>query len=221
MLTLSESIGRGARAIRVDAGLTLEEVAKSARLFGLAWSTGKVSDLESGRIAATLPTLLAVTAALGFAVGRPVSPGELLAGDGRIAINDQLSIDVSVARSVFSDTGLEVNVMTDVAGVADTALQGVLAGIAIRKNWPVWAREVNPRLVYDVHTAFRESDHRMCRLVGVDDTLGAAAMTRLWSRTFTAERDHRAGPGANPQKRGQVARGLKGQLQKVIDDGDC
>ncbi len=32
---------------------------------------------------------------------------------------------------------------------------------------------------------------------------------QLWGRAFSEERDNRAGPGANPQKRGRVARELQ------------
>jgi hypothetical protein len=66
----------------------------------------------------------------------------------------------------------------------------------------------------------RKSDERMCKNIGVDAFLGAAAMTALWRRTFTAERDNRAGPDANAQRRGQISRQLKADLQEVINDGN-
>jgi hypothetical protein len=60
------------------------------------------------------------------------------------------------------------------------------------------------------------------RSLGVDQYLGAAAMAALWRRTFTVERDHRAGPGSNAQRRGQISRHVKAELQEVIHDGkDC
>jgi hypothetical protein len=67
---------------------------------------------------------------------------------------------------------------------------------------------------------FSESDARMCKNIGVDHFLGATAMAALWGRTFSAERDHRAGPGANAQRRGQISRRLKAELQEVINDGN-
>jgi hypothetical protein len=45
-------------------------------------------------------------------------------------------------------------------------------------------------------------------------------MAALWRRTFTAERDNRAGPDANAQRRGQISRQLKADLQEVINDGN-
>ena len=58
----------------------------------------------------------------------------------------------------------------------------------------------------------------MCKNIGVETDIGAAAMAKLWGRTFVAERDRRAGPDANSQKRGQISRQLKAELQKVLAD---
>jgi hypothetical protein len=79
---------------------------------------------------------------------------------------------------------------------------------------------VKPDLRRDVLRDLNESDARMCKNIGVDQVLAAAAMAALWCRTFTAERDHRAGPDANAQRRGQISRQLKADLQEVINDGN-
>ena len=71
-----------------------------------------------------------------------------------------------------------------------------------------------------VRGTLRESDMRMCKSIGVDLAIGAAAMDKLWGRPFSAERDHRAEPGANAQRKGQISRRLKAELQKVVNDGD-
>ena len=61
---------------------------------------------------------------------------------------------------------------------------------------------------------FREADARACRDIGVTRERGATMMARLWGRTFTEERDGRAGPDANAQRRGQISRALKTELAK-------
>jgi hypothetical protein len=48
----------------------------------LPWTSGRVGDFEAGRTAPSLPTLIAAAAALGDAIGRPVSLAELVAGNG-------------------------------------------------------------------------------------------------------------------------------------------
>jgi hypothetical protein len=70
-----------------------------------------------------------------------------------------------------------------------------------------------------VALAFRESDARICKSLGVDLDDGAAAMAKLWRSTFTTERDRRAGPDANPQRRGRISRQLKAELQKELARG--
>jgi hypothetical protein len=89
-----------------------------------------------------------------------------------------------------------------------------------RFHWSDRLRTVHPDLRQEVLRDFSESDARMCKNIGVDQVLGAAAMAALWRRTFTAERDNRAGPDANAQSRGQISRQLKADLQEVINDGN-
>ena len=68
----------------------------------------------------------------------------------------------------------------------------------------------------DHNQMMSDSDLRMCRNIGVDRDLGAAAMMKLWGKPFTAKRDELTEPGANAQRRGQVSRRLKAELVKVV-----
>jgi hypothetical protein len=52
--------------------------------------------------------------------------------------------------------------------------------------------------------------------IDTDRDLGAALMTKLWDKSFTEKRDQRAEPGANAQRKGQISRELKAELQKVL-----
>jgi hypothetical protein len=67
--------------------------------------------------------------------------------------------------------------------------------------------------------AFREADERMCRTIGVTRERGAAAMYELWGRTFSDERDAQAESDANAQRKGQISRQLKAQLEEEIRRG--
>src|SRR5882757_4643348 len=99
---MAKVIGEGARALRLDAGVTLEQMARAARIYGLLWTSGRVGDFEAGRTAPSLPTLIAAAAALGEAIGRPVSRAELVTGEGQVRINDKLSLDTSALRAALS-----------------------------------------------------------------------------------------------------------------------
>ena len=92
---LARHIGRNARKLRLDAGVTLDQLAQAARFCGLAWNTGNVGHLESGRTSPRLDTLYAVALALHQATGQPVSLADLLAGTGPVQINNKLTVDAS------------------------------------------------------------------------------------------------------------------------------
>jgi transcriptional regulator with XRE-family HTH domain len=216
---VAKVIGEAAKVLRLDADVTLEQMARVAQRYGLPWTSGRVGDFEAGRTAPSLPTLIAATAALGDAIGRPVSLAELVTGEGQVNINYNLSLDRSALRAALS--GGSVNAHAKPMPLATLLTRGLeLLTELSTVDWPKRLRAVNPDLRRDVLRDFSESDGRMCKNIGVDQVLGAAAMAALWQRTFTAERDHRAGPGANAQRRGQISRQLKADLQEVINDGN-
>jgi transcriptional regulator with XRE-family HTH domain len=217
---VAEVIGAGARALRLDADVTLEQMARAARIYGLLWTSGRVGDFESGRTAPSLPTLIAATAALGEAIGRPVSLAELVTGKGQVHINDKLSLDTSALRAALSGETVSAHAIPDFLPAEEMYEMAQLLTSQTRFHWPKRLRAITPDLRSAVLRDFSESDARMCKNIGVDQVLGAAAMAALWRRTFTAERDNRAGPDANAQRRGQISRQLKADLQEVINDGN-
>ena len=188
---MAEIAGANARALRLDAAVTLENFARAVTSCGLPWSTGRVGDFESGRASPSLTTLFAVTAALSDVIGRPVQLADLFGGEGDVAVNARVTVPLSALRAAL--TGEPVHF----AGT------GTLAADVVA-----------------VRGTLRESDMRMCKSIGVDLAIGAAAMDKLWGRPFSTERDHRAEPGANAQRKGQISRQLKAELQKVVNDGD-
>jgi transcriptional regulator with XRE-family HTH domain len=206
-MTMAEIAGRHARALRKDADANLQDFARAMRRYGLAWSTGRVGDFESGRAAPSLATLFAVAAALSDVVGRPVTLPDLFAGAGPVQVNDELSMSLVAVRAALE-------------GKPVTPVKLAAAVIVNAQNLPGWARGIDPKLIARVLGAFVETDERVCKRIGVTTDVGAAAMAKLWRRTLTAERDHRAGPDAKPQRRGQISRQLQIDLQKAIHDGD-
>jgi transcriptional regulator with XRE-family HTH domain len=203
--TVAKVIGANARKLRLDAGVTLDQFALAARSYGLPWSTGRVGDFESGRVLPNLETLYAVAAALGQAIGQPVTLAELLASTGPVAINDKLSVGPAALADAVSGQ--------PVAG--ETGALGVTMGKGFDTK-QIAAGISRQALVRAVLAGFSEADARMCRNIGVTPERGAAAMAKLWRRTFSAERDHRAEPDANAQRRGQISRQLKAELQKAV-----
>lgn len=195
--SISQVIGGNARTLRLEAGGTLEQMARAAKDYDLPWTTGRVGSFERGRFTPTADVLYATAAALGQVIGRPVRLTELLATDKPVRINDKLTIPAAAML------GEVVPIPAEFGG------HGALL---------VKAQKVPPEQY--VRNTFREGDERMCRSLGVDRDTGIAAMAKCWGKAFTARRDELAEPGANAQRRGIIARALKAELQKAIPDGD-
>lgn len=203
--SVAKVAGSRARDLRLGADVTLDQFSRAARNYGLPWSTGRVGDFEAGRAAANLSTLLIAAAALGDVIGRPVSLVELFAGDGDVAVNDRLAVDLSALRAALSGEPVRLQ----------QADERPFFGAE-------WARDhgVGPSLYTRVYNMLRESDVRMCKRIGVSPDVGAALMAKLWGRTFSIERDQLAGDDANAQKRGQISRRLQAELEKVMEQTD-
>jgi transcriptional regulator with XRE-family HTH domain len=204
-IPVAKAVGVNAQAIRRAADVNLEQFALAATLYGLPWTTGRVGDFESGRVSPSFPTLYAVAAALGHAIGRPVSLLELFAGDGPVEINDRLIVDLSELRSALSGEA-----------VSARAKPKAKLSAVVTPNWA----GISPTLHLRVLNDFREADARICKSAGVAPDIGAAVMAKLWRRTFTAKRDQLAGPDANAQRKGQISRQLKAELEKALADGN-
>jgi hypothetical protein len=201
----------GARARKLRGKQTLEDVATAARSYGLRWSTGSVSDFESGKATPSLPTLLVVAAALGDAIGRPVSlTGDLLSGAEFVKINDTVgNIALGKLRGLLSEEPVRLQRPRRAPSSADRLRTRTALELVTGPPGPV-----------AIAQQFRESDMRMCKNIGVSMAVGATAMFELWGRTFVAERDRLAGPSANAQRRGQISRQLKAELQKQVSNGN-
>ena len=173
------------------------------RPYGLRWSTGSVGDFESGRATAiNLATLLAVAAALANVTGRPVTlAADLFVGKGRVRVSDNWDVDLAKLRAALSGRPSRSRPRRHHGG-SDI---GPAAGT----------------VHYRVRGDFRETDEKNSgRASASIPTLAPLRWPSCRSGTFVAERDHRAGPGANAQRRGRISRRLKAELQEVIGDGN-
>jgi transcriptional regulator with XRE-family HTH domain len=221
--SLAEVIGRNVKQMRRRIGATQDDLARYARDVGLRWTASTVGDFEAGRSAPTFATVIAVSTALERAVldvakqrdGEPdlavtlaelVSDSGVIDGEGFVALNDSLD-------------------------VAPKLLQELCRGAVAVLPTGTWharlrshsARDVQAMLDRDVQNMAKRSgltEHRLAQRIGVSPNRLAVASFRLWKRTFSEERDRRAGPGANQQKRGQVSRTLRAELEKALADGN-
>jgi transcriptional regulator with XRE-family HTH domain len=212
---LANVIGLNAKEFRLNAGLTLDEVSRAARGRGLKWTESRVADFEAGRVASpSLNTLLAFVLALSDA-GCPEATLPKLVGyiPGSVQINDSLQLhDVDIVNLLKGQRA-------ERALNADPVVaQGVPSRRTTRDRKIFDRFGANISLLGKVHSSQGAADHRMSKALNIAPMTLARVTATLWNRSFSEERDRRAGPSANAQKRGQVSRALQSELEIAIEE---
>ena len=189
-------IGKNARLLRTNAELTLDQVSIAARMRGLNWSESRVADFESGKVAPNLATLIAFCLALADAGCAEATFPELLRSETPIQINDSLLLSKQQV----------VNLLSGLPGSTMEVGEWVLAQ-QLHRHMPTTVTVIQSGA----------TEKRTWKALGISSTLLADLSAALWNRTFSQERDRRAGKGANAQKRGQVSRQMRKELQAAIE----
>lgn len=216
--SLAVAVGQNCRRIRSVAGVTQDGLARSARGIGLRWTASAVGDFEAGRSSPTFATVLAVTLALNMALRESGQPaGTTLA--------DLVAPDIAAGEQFVA--------LTDSIDVLDTLLVQVCQGQVFHlyegkwraKLQPLGWRETQAMLdgLGDVREILERSgltEHRLAQRLGTDHAHIAKLSLRLWQRTFSEERDSRAGADANQQKKGRISRELRAELERALTDGN-
>lgn len=219
---LAEVVGLNARNHRLRHDATLEDVSRAARRYGLKWSTGRVGDLEGGRMPATLPTLFALAQALGDVTGDRISISDLVWTDGWVEVNPGLTVSGNALKRSVEGEPVEL-VAKDIYGAVEKVF-GIFEDIRRRHNeaWgdvPTELQYMDPQEVERVGAASGVAEQRLCKEYSLKRHVLAALSLHLWGRSFSEERDRRAGEGANAQRRGRVSRELKNEIEAYLESG--
>lgn len=128
--------------------------------------------------------------------------------------------------------------VTDKLHVRAAELEAVCRGEPFRAVYPQFWRSPLHAVIDDVNAMRRRpieqaeaaratllqrsglTEDRLARRLGIDRGRLAGVSFLLWGSTFSEERDRRAGPGANQQKRGRVSRELREELEEALSDGN-
>lgn len=170
----------------------------------------------------TIPTLIALTMAFQSLLRRPITLADLVHHEGRVEINDSISIPAEKLAKFFSSDPVAITA-SDVP--AFTAQASAAAG-AWRHEFfddPEWLEPHKLDLFNGVQEALRTAtgaEERAAKDVGISTTQLVIESVKLWGRGFTEERDARAGENASNQKRGRIARVMKDELRQAISHGD-
>lgn len=223
---LAEVVGRNVRRLRGDA--TTDELAKACRRYGLNWGTGRISDLEHGRVSPRLDTLVVLAHALWDACGRPVYLSDLVEHDGFIALPGSRAMAIKPAALQRFLRGKPVVIQVGDVPYGDDfmpmahELENLTpeAGAKYFAELPPAVYEVETELWLQAQKQSGEPEARMAKALGIHEGNLAALTAYLWGHTLSAERNRRAGADANAQDRGRITRQLKAELKAVLDGND-
>ena len=185
-----------------------------------------MGDFESGRTSPSFGTVLAAAAALSAATKTEVRLADLVESPDFVTITDKLD----------PAGGVLANILRGDRTWGSLRRREVLYYASKRVDlqpFVEWtkklAEESNRYPEYDdIATADllplieRQGldEHRLAKRLDITDMLLAIASWRLWRRSFSEERDRRAGNEANAQKRGRVSRALQAELRKELARGN-
>ena len=177
-------------------------------------------DFEAGRSAPALATVVLAALALELArqvaaagamieanlhgrkrqtkiTDKPVSMADFLGGGEVIALNDALELPEPVVAAICR--GAWYNIPSNLLVLAQQRTGDSAAAVLDRSGL---------------------TEDRLAKRLGISREYVATLSFKLWRRTFSEERDRRAGVGANRQKRGRVSRELQAELERALYDGD-
>lgn len=207
---LQALIGENAREIRTESGLTMDAVARVAREYGLKWTTARVVELERGKLAISVATLVTLAHVLATATDRRITLQDLLDGHGYVTLTPSLTVTTEALRDAVSGGVLPFRV-GDLADGKDRMIRSVVETLAAAQ---LIAADVDPEVWTETLRTAGLADERAAERIGIDRMQFLAHAARLWGRSLTAERDRRSGEGVTAQARGQITR----QLEKAVRD---
>lgn len=179
--------------------MTLDAVATAGREYGATWGTASVRNIEAGKVAPTLPTLIHLALALGSLTGEDLRLADVL-GDADL-------LDLAVQGD-------------DHRPVSRAWLNAVLAGGPVRLA-PRRYESPGPFSDPDQEPKGPPASlavKRAAQKVGIAPTEFLDWADRLWGRSLEDEAARRAGPESTPQARGLVTRRLVDAVRWAIED---
>lgn len=199
--SIPATVGANARAIRLEAGATLQEVATLCQKYGLRWSFGRVGDLERGKVQTTLPTLLALVYALSELDPDGVSLRDLLATDEPLEATEELTIPAEELRRVLTGERVKAKPRTTVINTATgeeyiPQMSHALVGVKLNRT---------------------DVERKVARDLGVSIDHLEEIMADLWGKSYVEERTLRVSEPDTRPRRARVGKDLRQELRAERD----
>ena len=221
--SLAEVVGENVKRLRGEK--SMETVASAAQAFGLNWSAGSVSAIESGNFKVTIETLMALTSILNnednwirgdddveaYALGPKLE--ELFKSDALITVGKGSVTTHSAILKWLHGSQLETR-------LAPEMLEKAKEMIAISSSRLKSLNLPEGTTFGDLRTKYRNptaGEERAAKRAGVDVLELLAWSDSLWAMRFEERRDKLAGEGSTPQKKGRVTRNLISDIQAAMD----
>lgn len=222
------------RALREQHGQRQDDVARAARVLGLAWSRSKVAALERGDKALPAEELLLLPLVLATAeCGEPSLADLLPDGSGAVRLGDQIAMPAAVLAQVVRGEEVDISEIDSPSiregitrtetwmkgGGPEHLLSMVRAAGAAAPPGVTW------REMLAAERDAGDAEQIAARRLGVPHVAVVAAALATWGHGLTEERDARAaqriGPGASARSaqaaRGHITRELYGELMPAIE----
>lgn len=214
--------------MRLNRGMTLEDVARAVKVFGYRWTTARVVEIENGQRAMTLATLIALAGTFECALVDLVPPGERLQMGREYAARSDAIRDAlrggSVGEWSVRDIGPNWLRKTDAELVEDDKSQGAALAVTWEKAMGRHRRFGVKRVTLGQQIEIRResglAERRAAQRLGISLEDLVLLSADMWSSTLTQERDRRAGDNTSAQARGRVTRELLAELQARIEKAD-
>lgn len=172
--------------------------------------------MERGKIPATLANLIALVQTLEDVLERPVPLSRLLEHDGYVELNSDLALRGDVLVQFVASEPVQIEI--------DDELHAKKSFERIASSDPFERLPARPGvttgMLRDISSQSGTTEERIAKDFGIDPLVLALESADLWGRSFSQERDRRAGEDANAQKRGRVSREMKAELRARLDGGD-
>lgn len=226
---LAEVVGANCKRWRKQLGLTQDKFAEFARMMGLRWTASAVGDFEAGRSSPSFATVIAVSVALQVAFARTEAFESVTTDDDEGTV--VMGLSDRIAAPTMADLLRTDADWVDVNGVLrppSSDLPKLFLGGLANYGGPTAEEMAALNESVEHGRAFREelvahagvSEKRMARHLGISVSDLMVRSIRLWGRTFSEERDRRAGVDANQQKKGRIAREMRAELEGRFRNGE-
>ena len=203
--SVSQVLGQTASRLRTTHSLKIEQVAKAVTARGLRWTPARVSELESGKVAATVSNLVILTAAFNDLLKTSMRLADWFDDEGIVTLTDEVAIPLGELREIVA--GAKVSMPPATPGAAAEKILAYLETHNLPKG--------RQKKLWAIYRDYGEAEERAAAALGVDKETLCGLMLDLWGETLSARRDRIADPAANAQKRGRIARQLRHELEEA------